>query len=130
MTNRAGALRRALYAAGVFNLGGAALFAFPAFGLGPLAGLPAEVPVAYRVFTALFVLLFGGAYLYLASQPGIQKPFVAFGAIGKTTAFVAAVALWFSHQMSTFGVLLLAGDLGFAAFFAWCLAGIDPEQTA
>jgi hypothetical protein len=130
MTSRAQTLRRALYAAGIFNVGGAGLFAFPAFGLGPLAGLPADVPIAYRVFAALFVLLFGGAYVYLAAQPKIQKPFVAFGAIGKTTAFVAAVALWLGQHLSAFGVALLAGDLAFAAFFAWCLIGIDASEAA
>ncbi|HKY92954.1 MAG TPA: hypothetical protein VJM11_18020 [Nevskiaceae bacterium] len=128
--SRARALRRALYAAGFFNVLGAGLFAFPALGLGPLAGLPAEVPVVYRAFTALFVLLFGGAYVYLASQPKIQKPFVAFGAIGKTTAFVAAVVLWLGQDLSAFGVLLLGGDFAFAAFFAWCLVGIDASEAA
>lgn len=128
--NRAPVLHRALYVAGVFNVGGAVLFGFPADGFGPLAGLPADVAPAYRVFTALFVLLFGGAYVYLAAQPKIQKPFVAFGAIGKTTAFCAGAVLWWSQQLSGVGLLLLGGDLAFAAFFAWCLMGIPPEETA
>jgi hypothetical protein len=33
--------------------------------------------------TALFVLLFAGAYAWLAMQPTINRPFVAFGAIAR-----------------------------------------------
>jgi hypothetical protein len=122
--NREVLLRRALWLAALFNLAGAAMFAFPASIFGALGGLPPDVPVLYRAFVALFVLLFGGAYAWQAQHRPIIKPFVAFGAIGKTGAFLLMVALWLCGEAKVSGVILLGGDLGFAAFFAWCLAGL------
>jgi hypothetical protein len=116
-------LRRALWAATAFNLGGAILFGFPATLPGQLAGLPATVPAVYRALTALFVLLFGGAYAWLASQPSINRPFVAFGAIGKAAAFLVVFLLWLSGEASLSGVGIIGGDLALAGLFAWCLLG-------
>jgi hypothetical protein len=114
-------LHRALAVAAVFNLGGAVLFAFPASGLGAVAGLPPDVPVAYRAMTALFILLFGGAYAWLAAQETIDRPFVAFGAIGKASAFLVVLLLWLAGEAAAQSVALISGDLLFAALFAWCL---------
>lgn len=116
-------LRRVLWAAALFNVGGAMMFGFPALPAGQLAGLPTDVPVSYRAFSALFVLLFGGAYAWLAAQPAINRPFVAFGAIGKTCAFATGLALWLGGHFAGRGVLILSGDLVFAALFAWSLLG-------
>jgi hypothetical protein len=87
-------LRPALWTAAFFNLVGTFLFAFPASRLGQFAGLPSDAPAIYRALTALFVLLFGCAYAWLAMQPAINRPFVAFGAIGKAGAFLIVVLLW------------------------------------
>jgi hypothetical protein len=122
--SRESLLRRALWVAAFFNVAGAVMFAWPASPVGALAGLPAEVPVAYRAFTAVFVLLFGGSYAWLAGHRPLNRPFVAFGAIGKTSAFVLTVALWLCNGVGGMAVLILGGDLAFAALFAWCLAGI------
>jgi hypothetical protein len=119
--NREVLLRRSLLAAAVFNIGGAVMFGFPANFAGQLAGLPADAPVVYRAFVALFVLLFAGAYAYLGSAPAINRAFVAFGAIGKTAAFLAAVVLWLAGAVATRGVVIISGDLVFAALFTWCL---------
>ncbi len=116
-------LRRALGTSAVFNAVGAMLFAFPAGVFGDLAGLPGAVPAVYRGLTALFVLLFGGAYAWLAVQPAINRPFVAFGAIGKASAFFLVLVLWIAGELPARGVMMISGDLAFAALFAWCLAG-------
>lgn len=116
-------LRRALWAAAGFNVLGALLFAFPRLPLAQLAGLPAEVPGAYRAFVALFILLFGAAYAWLARSAQPDRPMVLFGAIGKTSAFVLAMVLWLAGAFSGVGVLLASGDLGFAAIFFWCVRG-------
>jgi len=108
-------LRRVLWVATLFNIGGAVMLGFPALPAGKLAGLPADVPVPYRAFVALFVLLFAGAYAYLASRPEINRPFVAFGAIGKTLAFVTAVVLWLAGEVTALGVGIFSGDLVLAA---------------
>ena len=115
-------LRPALWTAAFFNLAGAYPFAFPGSSMGQFAGLPADAPVVYRAMTALFVLLFGGAYAWLAMQPTINRPFVAFGAIGKALAFVTVVVLWLRGAVPGGGVLAMIGDVLLALVFAWCLA--------
>ena len=121
--NRERLLRRSLWAAAVANLGGAVLFGFPDSALGQLAGLPAAVPPLYRAMTAAFVLLFGGAYAWLAAQPRINRPFVAFGAIGKTAAFLTVTALSLAGAAAARSVAVLSADLVLAALFVWGLAG-------
>jgi hypothetical protein len=115
-------IRRVLWATAVFNLGGALLFAFPGSRPGQLVGLPAPVPAAYSVLLAFFVLLFGGAYAWLALQPTIDRPLVGFAAIGKTGAFCIALALWLIGEAPARSVLAVSGDLVFAGLFFWWLA--------
>lgn len=112
--------RRVLWTSAAFNLGGALLFAFPA-SLGQVVGLPAEVPGIYRAFVALFVVLFGGSYAWLAAQPTIDRAFVAFAAIGKASAFALILLFWIAGEGSLRGVAAGAGDLVFAGIFAWWL---------
>lgn len=106
------------------TLAGAALFAFPASLLGQIVSFPGDVPPLYRAFTAMFVLLFAGAYAFLARQERIDRAFVAFGAIGKTLAFLVAGGLWLADEIATSAVLLFGLDLALAAVFVTCLAGM------
>jgi hypothetical protein len=122
-------LRRALWAAAFFNVGGAILFAFPAAFPGRLAGLPSDVPLIYRVFVAMFVLLFAGAYAYLGSARPLNRAFVAFGAIGKASAFLVALGLWLAGAVATRSVLIISGDAVLAALFAWGLMGTRGERA-
>ena len=121
--NRQMVLRRALMVSAGFNLLAAFLFAFPASFAGQLAGLPAEVPLVYRAMTALFVLLFGAAYAWLAGQDVVDRAFVIFGAIGKISAFVLVVLLWRLGAAGGIGALIASGDVVFAAVFLWCVGG-------
>jgi hypothetical protein len=114
-------VRRALTFSVFYNLAGAILFAFPSSALGQLAGLPHPVPAFYCAFVALFVSLFAGAYAWLAVQPEIDRPLVAFAAIGKTGAFAAIVAFWLLGDLPGRGVLTATGDLALAGIFAWWL---------
>jgi hypothetical protein len=116
-------LRKVLWLAAAANVGGAALFAFPAWWPAQLAAFPADAPIFYRAFTALFVLLFGGAYAWLASQPAIDRPFVAFGAIGKACAFLTVAGLWLAGEAGLPAVAVLGADLALAAALFWGLAG-------
>ena len=100
---------------------GAALFAFPASTASQLAGLPSTAPAVYRGLTALFILLFGAAYAWLAAQPTINRPFVAFGAIGKAAAFAAGSVLWLAGEASATSVAAMSGDLVLAGLFAFGL---------
>jgi hypothetical protein len=114
-------VRRALRLSVVFNLGGAFLFAFPSSALGRLAGLPSSVPRIYCALLAFFVALFGGAYAWLAAQRDIDRPLVAFSAIGKVGAFSTILTFWLAGQTPGRGVLAATGDLLFAGIFAWWL---------
>ena len=120
-------MRRALWASVCFNLGGALLFFFPA-SLGRLAGLPVPVPAAYAALLALFIVLFGGAYAWLALQPHFDRPLVAFSAIGEAGAFAVVVACWVAGAVEGRAVLAITGDLVFAAIFAWWLVGSAPRD--
>ena len=110
-------LRLALWMTCGFNLIGAWAFAFPAQLAGQLMGLPTDVPVLYRGLTGMFVLLFAGLYGWLAQQSVIPRPFIAYSAIGKASAFVWFLLLGLTGQMSLLGVLAGSGDLVFAALF-------------
>ena len=114
-------LRPALWTAAFFNLCGTFLFAFPASRLGQFAGLPPDAPAIYRGLTGLFVLLFGCAYAWLALQPTINRPLVAFGAIGKAAAFLLVVLLWLTGSAPLTSVYAIVGDLVLAVIFLWCL---------
>ena len=116
-------IRRALWATAVFNLGGALLFAFPASVVGHLAGLPVPVPAPYAILLAFFVLLFGGAYAWLALQRNIDRPLVAFAAIGKAGAFAIFFTFWLVGDLPARSVLAASGDLIFAGLFLYWLLG-------
>ena len=108
------------FASAFFNLGGALAFAFPA-SVGRLAGFPGPAPRLYTAFLAVMVALFGGAYAWLARQPEIDRPLVAFSALGKTGFFAVAFACWLLGEVPARGVIGASGDLVFAAIFAWWL---------
>ena len=129
-TDRDRILRSALWAAASFNAFAAYPIAFPASALGQMAGLPDTVPLVYRMLTAMFVLLFGGVYVWLARSPSIDRPLLALGAIGKTAAFVVAALLWLGWQGDSRTVMLASGDLGFAALFTWWLATDQPQRPS
>jgi hypothetical protein len=113
-------IRGALRASVVFNLVGALLFAFPD-SLGRLAGFPVPVPRVYSAFIAVMVTLFAGTYAWLARQPSIDRPLVAFAALGKTGFFAVVFGCWALGEVPGRAVLGASGDLAFALIFAWWL---------
>jgi hypothetical protein len=113
-------MRMALRTSAVFNLLGALMFAMPD-SLGQIAALPSPVPRVHTALLVMFVLLFGGAYAWVANQPRLNRPFIAFGALGKAAAF-GVVALFFAlGEAPARSVMAFSGDLGFAAVFTWWL---------
>ena len=116
-------IRRILWSSAAFNAGAAATFAFPGSALGRIAGLPVPVPVIYSAMITYFVILFGGLYAWIARQPTIPRPILAFGAIGKAGVFALASILWLSGEVPD-RLLLVAGiDLIFAILFVrWLIA--------
>ncbi len=63
-------------------------------------------------------MLFGAAYAWLAAQPAINRPFVAFGAIGKAAAFALIFTLWLTGEVTATSVAAMSGDLVLAGLFA------------
>ena len=122
-------MRRVLRTSAFFNFGGALLFAFPA-SLGQLAGLPAPVPRLYSLFLALLVALFGATYAWLARQPSIDRPLVAFSALGKSTFFAVVSLCWLLGDVPVRAVAGAAGDLVFALIFTWWLLAGTPAAAA
>ena len=89
------------------------------------------MPVLYSATLAVLVALFGATYAWLASQAVIDRPLVAFSAIGKTSFFVVALGCWLAGEVSGLGVLSASGDLVFAAIFArWLMADAPIVSVA
>jgi hypothetical protein len=122
-------MRRALRATALLNVGGALLFAFPD-SIGRLAGLPGPVPRLYAWFIAFLVLLFGATYAWLARQPRIDRPLVAFCAIGKTGFVATVLVCWLLGDVPVLSVVTAGGDLLFAAIFTWWLIATRPLEAA
>jgi hypothetical protein len=120
-TDRDRIMRRALWTTAVMNLAGAAMFAFPD-SVGRLGGMPPG-PRVYTAFIAVLVALFGATYAWLARQPRIDRPLVAFSALGKTSFFVVVVACWLDGELPAQALGGATGDLVFATIFAWWLRG-------
>ncbi|UPG85809.1 hypothetical protein L2Y94_00150 [Luteibacter aegosomatis] len=114
-------MRLGLIASAVFTLSGAVMFGWPSSFAGRIAALPAGVPAIYRYLAALFMLLFGGAYAWLAMQPWLARAFVVFGTLGKLAAFAGMTALWLGSQIEARTYFMVSGDLVFAAWFAMAL---------
>jgi hypothetical protein len=114
-------MRGALVASAVFNLGAALIFAFPD-SLGQLGGLPTPVPHIYTALLAVFVILFGVAYAWLARQRIIDRPLVGISALGKTAVFTVILVFSIRGDLGGRSALAASGDLVFAAIFAWWLA--------
>jgi len=113
-------MRGALMASAAMNTGAALIFAFPD-SLGRVAGLPTPVPHIYTTLLSVFVMLFGIAYAWLARQPIIDRPLVAFSALGKAAVFSTILVFWILGDLTGRSALAAIGDLVFAAIFAWWL---------
>ena len=120
-------MRRALSTSAVFNLLGALAFLFPGV-VGQLAGFPSPVPRFYSVFLAFLVALFGVTYAWLARQPHIDRPLVAFSALGKTGFFVVVLLCWRLGDVPARALAGASGDLIFAGIFAWWMIGSPGDS--
>jgi|SRR5215471_6792664 len=114
-------MRVALTASAMMNTGAAILFTFPD-SLGQFAGLPTPVPRIYSILLAVFVMLFGIAYAWLARQAVINRPLVAFSALGKASVFTVIFVFWILGDLQVRSAVAASGDLIFAAIFGWWLA--------
>lgn len=119
-------VRGALAISTPFNLAAAFVFAFPDSALGRLQSLPSDAPALYRALVALFLVLFAGAYAWLAVQKEISRPLLALGAIGKAVAFLTFATLALASLCSARLALGSIGDAVLASIFAWWLLTSRP----
>lgn len=127
--NRDGVMRRTLQVTTYLNFAAALAFAFPG-SLGQIMALPVPVPRLYSIFIALLVALFGATYGWLARQPQIDRPLVAFSALGKSTFFLVVLLCWILGDVPGRSVIAAAGDLVFAGIFVWWLLSEAPGAAA
>jgi uncharacterized membrane protein YfcA len=103
------------------------LFAFPSSGIGATLGLPDPTPHLYNTLCALFVGLFGAAYVWLARQPHIDRPLVAFAAITKASVFTVFLIFWLKGVVTTPGLLMVVPHLVVAVLFGRWLQTEKPQ---
>jgi len=117
-------IRRVLWVSVAFNILGTLAFLFPAT-VGQLSGFPVPVPRLYGWILASMVLMFGGAYAWLALQPAINRPLLVLGAISKAAVFCVFLTCWLLGDIPLLGVVGASGDLVLAALFAWWLIRVS-----
>jgi hypothetical protein len=88
-----------------------------------MVGLPANVPLSYRILASLFVLIWAGAYAWLATQPEPCRPMIGFAAVGQTIVVFGVLGIWLIGEIPLILVAVAGGELIFAALFAWWLLG-------
>lgn len=111
-------MRITLATGAVFNAFAAAMILMPD-SLGRFAALPTDAPRVYVWMLAMFILLFGAVYAWLAQRPEIDRPFVLLGITGKTGVFLIAMICLVLGDLSGRAMIPAFGDLIFAALFAW-----------
>ena len=112
-----------------FNLVGAWVFANPASPMGQMLGLPASVDPFYAAACALFVVLFGCAYGWLAMQRDLDRPLLWLGVTGKAGFFVLVGMLWMRAVVHERLVIAASADMAFAAFWFWWLMRVRYAAT-
>lgn len=119
-------IRRTIWASVPYNFVGAVTFGLPQSWPAQLVDLPAA-PSIYAWNMGFLIALFGLAYAWIASQPRINRPLLALGAIGKIGVFVIAAVLTALGKVNALLVLAVVGDLILGSLWLMWLTG---ERTA
>lgn len=123
-------MRAALWGSVPYNVGAATLSVFPTSALAQMSGFPLPVHPLYGALLAVFALLFGAAYAWLAVQPVIPRPLVCLSAVGKLAVFSVVALFWLSGAVSGRFVVVSSGDLFFGVIFGWWLIGAQQAVPA
>jgi hypothetical protein len=121
-------MRRAMLATAAMNIGAAVGFLPGAQALRALTGFPDASPPLYACTVALFVLLFGIAYLCMGLSGRADRLLLAIAAAGKLSFFALLIAFWSAGDLPLRAPLLGAWDLVFGVLFVMWL--LDPSAQA
>ena len=122
-------MRRALYATAAMNVLVAPAFLPPSSALRALAGFPEGGHPLYLTTVAMFVLLFGLAYLGTAARGTADPLFIAVAAAGKIAFFTSLLWFWITGEVAIAAPVAGAADLVFGVLFATWLLGARTEPA-
>lgn len=118
-------MRRALYATAVLNVLAAAALLPAGRPVRMVAGLPEDGHPLYVATVAMFIFLFGLAYLWTAIAGRSDRVFIALAAAGKFSFFALLVCFWVSSTLPLRAPVLGSADLFFSVLFTVWLFGAD-----
>lgn len=116
-------MRTALYATAVMNVLAAASFLPAGAPVRALVGLPEDGHPLYVATVAMFIFLFGLAYLWTAMAGRADRVFIALAAGGKFSFFATLVCFWWIGSLPLRAPVLGSADLFFSILFAIWLFG-------
>jgi hypothetical protein len=120
-------LQRAMLATAAMNAMGALTFTPWGRPIRALAELP-EAPPVYLWIIAIFVLLFGIAYLVMGITGRGDRLLIAIAAAGKLSFFALLAVLWLAGELTIKAPLSAVGDLVFGALFVmWLVSPASPR---
>jgi len=111
-------MRTALYATALMNVVAAGMFLPRAKPVRDLIGLPAFGHPLYATTVAMFVFLFGIAYLWTAIAGRSDRVFIALAAAGKLSFFSILVCFWAMDLLPWRAPVLGSADLLFSVLFS------------
>jgi len=115
-------LQTALYCTAAMNVLAAATFLPAGKPVRDLAGLPELGHPLYATTVAIFIFLFGLAYLWAAITARSDLLFIALAAAGKFSFFSVLVCLWAMGSLPLRMPVLGSADLFFSVLFVvWLL---------
>ena len=115
-------LQRAMLATAAMNLMGALTFTPWGRPIRALGELPDGAPPVYLWIIAIFVLLFGVAYLVMGLTGRGDPLLIAIAAAGKLSFFALLAVFWLAGGLTIKAPLSAVGDLVFGALFLIWLA--------
>jgi hypothetical protein len=116
-------LRNALYTTAAMNVLAAAALLPPSRSVRALVGLPEDGHPLYVATVAMFIALFGLAYLRTAITGRSDRLFIALAAAGKFSFFALLVCFWAMGSLPLRAPMLGSADLFFSVLFAMWLFG-------
>lgn len=116
-------MRMALYATAAMNVLAGGMFLPAAKPVRDWVGLPVYDHPLYAVTVAVFIVLFGFAYLWTAMTGRSDRLFIALAGAGKFCFFASLVCFWWLGSLPLRAPVLGSADLFFSVLFAIWLLG-------